>query len=226
MPPKRQQNKELSETAYPPQQLRSEGTMRRMIEAAREALAERPADKLTVAEVARRAGVTTGAIYARFPSKEALLRHLEQGTLGAVQERMAELFAAHADDDRDLEQVVRDYIGMQAATYREHRGMMRELVIGSWSDAEKHARRMDATRRVLDAATSWMLQRPGAIGHPRPKAALKVALLFATAALRDVVLFEDTWVMGGDGVSSPQELEEELVQAVLAHIKYHPPPRA
>jgi hypothetical protein len=39
-------------------------------------------------------------------------------------------------------------------------------------------------------------------------------------------LFQDTWVLGSDGVSSPKELEEELVQAVLAHIKYQPEPRA
>ena len=154
------------------------------------------------------------------------MRHIEQGTLGAVQESVGEFFAAQADDPRDLETVLRDYIAMMAATYRDHRGTMRELVIGSWSDAEKQARRTDATRRILDVATSWMLERPGVVGHRRPKAALKVALLFATAALRDVVLFDDTWVMGPEGVPSQQELEEELVQAVLAHIKYQPPPRA
>lgn len=45
----------------------------RLLEAAAEVLAERGYDKAGVAEIARRAGVTTGAIYSRYPGKAELL---------------------------------------------------------------------------------------------------------------------------------------------------------
>ncbi len=46
---------------------------RRLLEAAAEVFAERGYDRAGVAEIARRAGVTTGAIYSRYPGKAALL---------------------------------------------------------------------------------------------------------------------------------------------------------
>lgn len=45
----------------------------RLLAAAAEVFAERGYDKAGVAEIARRAGVTTGAIYARYPGKAELL---------------------------------------------------------------------------------------------------------------------------------------------------------
>lgn len=45
----------------------------RLLEAAAEVFGERGYDKAGVAEIARRAGVTTGAIYARYPGKADLL---------------------------------------------------------------------------------------------------------------------------------------------------------
>lgn len=45
----------------------------RLLEAAAEVFGERGYDKAGVAEIARRAGVTTGAIYARYPGKAELL---------------------------------------------------------------------------------------------------------------------------------------------------------
>jgi AcrR family transcriptional regulator len=45
----------------------------RLLHAAAQVFAERGYDKAGVAEIARRAGVTTGAIYSRYPGKSALL---------------------------------------------------------------------------------------------------------------------------------------------------------
>lgn len=58
----------------------------RLLDAAIEVFAERGYDRAGVAEIARRAGVTTGAIYSRHPNKAALL---------------AAALEAHATDDLD-----------------------------------------------------------------------------------------------------------------------------
>lgn len=63
----------------------------RLLQAAAEVFAERGYDKAGVAEIARRAGATTGAIYSRYPSKADLL-------LAAIDpQAMDELDALFAD---------------------------------------------------------------------------------------------------------------------------------
>jgi AcrR family transcriptional regulator len=57
----------------PPMQNRSRETLERVLEAGERLLIEKGWDGFTVQEVSRRAKVSIGSIYARAPSKEALL---------------------------------------------------------------------------------------------------------------------------------------------------------
>ena len=54
--------------------LRSDETRARLVDAAAEVFSERGYDGAGVQEIARRAGLTTGAIYGRFTGKAELLR--------------------------------------------------------------------------------------------------------------------------------------------------------
>lgn len=60
-------------TSVPPDPVEPADLGARLLDAAAEVFAERGYDKAGVAEIARRAGVTTGAIYARYPGKAELL---------------------------------------------------------------------------------------------------------------------------------------------------------
>src|SRR3954462_15588661 len=62
----------------PPQQLRSQETLDRILDAAEQVLAEKSFGEATLAEIMERAGVTVGAFYRRYPDKNALLRHLDE----------------------------------------------------------------------------------------------------------------------------------------------------
>lgn len=64
----------------------------RLLAAAAEVFAERGYDKAGVAEIARRAGVTTGAIYARYPGKAELLVEAIDPHAG---DELEQLFADH-----------------------------------------------------------------------------------------------------------------------------------
>jgi AcrR family transcriptional regulator len=59
-----------------PQQARSRETLERLLDAAEAVLDEGGLEGASVAEVARRAGSSVGAFYARFHDKEGLLRYL------------------------------------------------------------------------------------------------------------------------------------------------------
>ncbi len=64
----------------------------RLLQAAAEVFGERGYDKAGVAEIARRAGVTTGAIYARYPGKAELLVEAIDPHAG---DELESLFADH-----------------------------------------------------------------------------------------------------------------------------------
>jgi AcrR family transcriptional regulator len=65
---------ESTPSVRPPQQRRSRDSYQRVLEAAHALLEENGFDGFTVQEVARRSGMSVGAIYERFGNKETLLR--------------------------------------------------------------------------------------------------------------------------------------------------------
>ena len=78
-------------------------TRERLLDAAAEVFCERGYEGTTVAEVARRAGLTTGAIYANFKDKaELLLQTIERGSAKAVVDLEAAREAGVSAADRLL----------------------------------------------------------------------------------------------------------------------------
>ena len=78
-------------------------TRERLLDAAAEVFCERGYEGTTVAEVARRAGLTTGAIYANFKDKaELLLQTIERGSAQAVADLEAAREAGMSAADRLL----------------------------------------------------------------------------------------------------------------------------
>lgn len=90
--------------AHPPRTKaeRSAVTKEALLAAARERFTERGYADVGVAELAQRAGVTTGAVYHHFGSKRGLFRAL----LEAVHEEVAESIAAAADGLSPWDQLV------------------------------------------------------------------------------------------------------------------------
>src|SRR3954466_2564169 len=80
-------------------------TRERLIEAAARVFAEKGYDRAGVQEIARRAGLTTGAIYGRFSGKAELLQAAIEAR---TSDEFDELFAQHRFDGhaRDLLQTV------------------------------------------------------------------------------------------------------------------------
>lgn len=81
-----------SSVADPPFEDTTDELGERLLAAAAEVFAERGYDKAGVAEIARRAGVTTGAIYARYPGKAELLVEAIDPHAG---DELEQLFADH-----------------------------------------------------------------------------------------------------------------------------------
>jgi AcrR family transcriptional regulator len=77
--------------------LRADATTERLVAAAAAVFAERGYEGAGVAEIARRAGFTTGAIYSRFAGKAELLA---EAIKACTQDEFDQLFAEHAFEGR------------------------------------------------------------------------------------------------------------------------------
>lgn len=131
---------------------RADGSTRaRLIDAAAEVFCERGYDGTTVAEVARRAGLTTGAIYANFRDKaELLLQTIERGSGDVVTDMEAARDAGVSAADRLLL--------MAQRMVSEPDTTERLLFVEMFSAARRHP---DVGRRVAEslAAMEWELAK-------------------------------------------------------------------
>jgi len=202
---------------HPPRQARSEASLGRLVRAAEEVLREKSFDEAALAEIAARAGVTTGVFYGRFKGKDALLRHLEE----RVYEAQAAFVAAQverlaAEGGAPLATLVFDLLTGATAFYREHRGTLRALDLRARSDRALRARMDEANRRTLAALAPAVEARRGEIRHPGPSQAFPFAMLLVGNTLREAVLFDTPWLAEA-GWSDPK-LARELTRAFLAYL--------
>src|SRR3954468_22455511 len=79
------------EALRPPLQNRSRESLERVLDAGQRLLEEKGWDGFTVQEVSRRAKVSIGSIYARAPSKEALILAVYDRAVGRIAEERARL---------------------------------------------------------------------------------------------------------------------------------------
>lgn len=203
-----------------PRQERSADTLRRLADSARRTLEAKSFDETTLSELVAGAGVTTGAFYSRFEGKEALLDYLEREAYDDLRAHLVK--ATDQPKAITLQEGIRQFLSAMAYLYREHGGTLRAIVLSSRSNPERNARRMKFTGEMIAQGVAGILELEGRIRHPDPPRAVKIALLFATAALRDVLLFDEDWVARSGDVLTDTELIDELTSAVLAYLDRAP----
>src|SRR5581483_5380632 len=112
----------------PAVQERSRATLERILDAAEAVLAEDGLDAATVPRIAARAGASVGAVYRRFPDKDAVLRAVYGRFFARA---MAQQCAALAQAPRlpeSLPELAGLLIGSLVGAYRLKRGILRALV--------------------------------------------------------------------------------------------------
>lgn len=111
-------------------------TAGRLLVAAAEVFAEKGYDGAGVAEIARRAGLTTGAIYSRFSGKAELLAAT---VASCVPDEFDQLFAEHAFDGRaqDILRTVGAHLVSRQTTSMQ--GVLLEAFVAARRDPEVRA---------------------------------------------------------------------------------------
>ncbi len=200
----------------PPQQARSQRTLDRILDAAEALVADKGFEDTSVAEVARRAGSSVGAFYARFRDKDGLLY--------ALYERYLEQAVATADDALDptrwdgagTTDLLSAVVHFLVEIYREQSGLMRAFVLRNYTDFEFRSRQERLSHYVSDKLIALLLERQDEIRHPQPEQAAAFGLTMAFATIESAILFGET--RSGALVLSDESLADHLIRATLAYL--------
>ncbi len=174
-----------------PKQQRSRQTAERITAAALELLERKSFAELSVAEIARRAGVSVGGFYARFPSKEALLQYFDATIVEGILSRAGRELDSERLAGRSARAVVRTYIGLGVTAFRRHRSVLQQVALRSrTSQDQAFKQRIREANAFLHGRFRALLEeRRSEIRHPDPELAIDIGLTFVSATMREYVLF-------------------------------------
>jgi AcrR family transcriptional regulator len=158
------------------QQSRSQKTQEALLDAAEELFSEQGADATSVADVAKRAGCSVGAVYHHFRDKKALLY--------ALFDRMSEYKSATAREALDPERwkdasvadILQAYLEFSLAAARERPAFKRAGLEASRNDPALLEQLAELHKETSAGLTRLLLARKSEIGHPQPKLAIGFVL--------------------------------------------------
>lgn len=174
-------------------QERSRRTAERITSAALSLLERKSFGELSVAEIARKAGVSVGGFYARFPSKQALLQYFDATIVEGILERAGRELDSERLAGAGAREVVTTYIRLAVRMFRRHRPVLQQVALRSRTSKDPAFReRIRAANAFLHGRFRALLEeRRAEIGHSDPRLAVDLGLTFVSAAMREYVLFSD-----------------------------------
>lgn len=142
-----------------------EETSRRILATALECFRAEGFEKTTMREIARRAGVATGAAYYYFDSKEAIVAPFYRTASEEIEPQLAQAVARTGG----LEVRLRALINVKLTYFGPHREILRAILRAGADPAHPLSPFSSATREIRDADIEWFrrLLEPGGTPIPR-----------------------------------------------------------
>jgi AcrR family transcriptional regulator len=194
-------------------QERSKATRRKLVASCLKLVDRRPFDQVTVADIAKGAGVSVGNFYRRFACKEAILPDL----YGAYEERFAAFAEAFSQGEPIEPDAIRgrwDFlIGRTVAFMEDNRGLIQALHLHGRLHPEivpptSHDRRRSLFARVSELFSSADAARAQTMG--------RVAILVLVSTLTEQIIYPDHTPAVAADVSTA-ELADELARMLAAY---------
>jgi AcrR family transcriptional regulator len=206
-----------------PKQDRSRETTNRILDALELLLRDRPFSRISVRDVLRASGTSTGSFYARFPTREAMLPVLYERYDAQLHREHAKRTATVARGGPPTkEELTRAIIGRQIARLRANRWLMHAVAIHARTHPELVSLE---TRERRQAALLTMhggfLRFRDRITHPDPEAAVAFGLFMVLTTSREKVVFGDAPLATSVHLDDEQ-LIDELTRALLAYLGVTP----
>jgi AcrR family transcriptional regulator len=181
-----------------PQQNRSRESLHRLLKAATEILQEKGLEGATIPRIAARAGLSPGAVYRRFPDKDALLRTVVVATLQGADQQTAALLTPDLAKQCTLPQIVETIVGSTLGSYRKHTRLLSSIAqfFRAHRSAAFRHEVDEIETRTFRRVVQFLLHYRKNIHHPDPESAVAFSLAVLAFAIRELVLMEiitDVW---------------------------------
>jgi AcrR family transcriptional regulator len=166
-------------SVLPAQQARSRESLARLLKSAAEILNKDGLGGATIPRIAARAGLSPGAVYRRFPDKDALMREVCLRLLTENYEGTKKLLASDQWQSMPLAKMVRTIITITLQGHHSHRGLLRAYLLFSLQHPDHAFIRNcdDLEWKTLNDVSELLLRRRREIHHPDPETAVKLAVL-------------------------------------------------
>jgi AcrR family transcriptional regulator len=200
----------------PPKQKRSRQSLERVLEASMRLLEEKGFERFTIQDVSRRAKVSVGAIYARFGSKESLLRAVHRHAMEAIATEHESVAAADGHPASAAREVVFGAVRGVAGIFRGNEGLLRAFMHLGAVDDEISRRGSEASTDLARQFSTTVLAHRDAITHPLPETAVDVAYRMAYCTFARQVMYGPAFE--SDRPIAWDELVEEVGTACAAYL--------
>ena len=204
-----------------PQQARSRESMRKLLKAAAEVLGQHGLEGTTIPRIACHAGLTPGAIYRRFPDKDALLETVIIGILERQDERLRLMLTPDMARQIPLAVFAEQFINNMLVSYRGNAALMRGLrKFAQGRDHTSFYKKVSGLEiRTFQYLVDLFLVRRKEIKHPDPQMAVSLALVMLISTLIELILVDhdmQSWqtVLPKDDLS----LKRELLRSFLSYL--------
>ena len=204
-----------------PRQARSRESETKLIKATVEVLAQYGLEGATVPRVAEHAGLTPGAVYRRFPDKNAMMERCITRILEDQLVHLKKVFTTEVALQSNLQALIEGITRAMLASYRTNARLIRAL--RQFVQASDHLafKRQAAQLEngTLAHLTDVLMTQQKHMSHPQPKQSLTMAFLMLTATLAELVVTGDkAEALQSLVPTDDQFLERELTRMFLSYI--------
>lgn len=204
-----------------PQQERSRDSLRRLLRAAAEVLGQHGVSGATIPRIAAHAGLTPGAVYRRFASKDVLLETMILQILEDQDRLIRQAITPAMAAVIPVEVLAGQVIGSLLISYRQHAGLLRAIRQFS-QDREGTAFWNKATRfqvRTVEYLVDLLVAGKGQMHHSDPKAAIGLGVAMIVGALWELVVYpKNARVWKGLVPLNDKDLQKELTRSLLSYL--------
>lgn len=211
----------MPKTVLPAHQERSRKTLVRLLQAAVETLNKDGLEGATMPRIAARAGLTPGAIYRRFPDKDALLREVCLRALESNYRHTSELLSPEKWKDKSLADIFVYVIDTTFKGHSQHRGLLRALTLFTLQhpDASFVRKSEELEWKTFKLVSEILLTRRDEIRHPDPDSAIRCAMLMIGVVAQGVmVLPKDSKHFSRLLPDVENQIQREMPRMVLQYL--------
>jgi AcrR family transcriptional regulator len=204
-----------------PQQARSRESLRKLLKAVEEVLGQDGLEGATIPRIAAHAGLTPGAIYRRFPDKDALLETTILGLYERQDERLRMGLTPEMAGQIPLAVLVDQLIISTLVSYRANTVRLRAIrQFGQGRDQTAfYKKAVKLEMRSYQYVVDLFLVHRKEIQHPDPKMAITFALMMLISAMGELILTDND--MKNWGTMLPKDdksLRRELGRSFLSYL--------